>query len=128
MVTRLLIIDDEEVFREDLAGLLRRRGITCYTAASGEEGVKLAQDIEPAVVLCDVKMPGMNGIDTLDAILRTSPETSVIMVTAYGDIETAIAAFRKGACDYVVKPVIVEDVFAKVSRLLDHRQLSEEVK
>jgi len=128
MVTRLLIIDDEEVFREDLAGLLRRRGITCYTAASGEEGVALAQDLDPAVVLCDVKMPGMNGIETLDAILRTCPETSVIMVTAYGDIDTAIAAFRKGACDYVVKPVIVEDVFAKVSRLLDHRQLSEEVK
>jgi len=72
-------------------------------------------------------MPGLGGIETLDEIMRLSPATSVIMITAYGELDTAIRAFRKGAYDYLMKPVIVEDVLAKIQRLVEHRQLSNEV-
>lgn len=128
MTPQVLVIDDEELFREDLAGLLRRRGLQCLTAGTGQEGLAIVQKLEPDVVLCDVKMPGLGGIETLDEIMRLSPATSVIMVTAYGELDTAIMAFRRGAHDYLMKPVIVEDVLAKIQRLMDHRQLANEVK
>lgn len=123
----VLIIDDEDLFREDLAGLLRRRGIDCSTASNGEVGLGMLQELEPQVVLCDMKMPGMSGLETLDTILRVAPETNIIMLTAFGDLETAISAFRRGACDYILKPIVFEDVLGKVQRLLEHRKLTEEV-
>lgn len=127
MNTRILLIDDEESFREDLAGLLRRRGMECRTACSGEEGVRIADGWEPDIVLCDIMMPGMNGLDTLDVLMVAKPELCVIMLTAYGDLETAVTAFRKGACDYVIKPIVVEEVVGKIRRLCELRSLSREV-
>ena len=127
MTTRVLLIDDEELFREDLAGLLRRRGMECRTAGSGELGLVILENWDPDIALCDIMMPGMNGIDTLDSMMRLRPELRVIMLTAYADLDTAIAAFRKGACDYVMKPIVFEDVVGKVRRLAELKELTREV-
>ncbi len=127
MTTKVLLIDDEELFREDLAGLLRRRGMECRTAGSGELGLSVLEEWEPDIVLCDIMMPGMNGIDALDAMMLVRPELRVIMLTAYADLHTAITAFRKGACDYVMKPIVFEDVIGKIRRLAELKELTREV-
>lgn len=128
MATKVLIIDDEDVFREDLAILLRRRDIQCLTASNGEQGLDILNSFEPDVILCDIIMPGRGGIELLDDFSRCSPKTSVIMITAFGSLQTAINAFRKGAADYVMKPLVIEDVVQKIDRLINYKRLSQEVK
>ncbi len=127
MTTKVLLIDDEELFREDLAGLLRLRGMECRTAPSGELGLAILEEWDPDIVLCDIMMPGMSGIDALDSMMRLRPELRVIMLTAHADLDTAITAFRKGACDYVMKPIVFEDVIGKVRRLAELKELTREV-
>ncbi len=127
MTTRVLLIDDEDLFREDLAGLLRCREMECRTAACGEEGLAVLEEWEADIVLCDMMMPGMSGIEALDGIMRLRPEARVIMLTAYADLQTAITAFRKGVCDYVMKPIVFEDVVGKIRRLAELKALTREV-
>ncbi len=128
MTTKVLIIDDEDVFREDLAILLRRRNFQCLTASNGEEGLDILNSFDPDVVLCDIMMPGRSGIELLDDISRCNPKTSVIMITAFGSLQTAINALRKGAVDYILKPLVVDDVVHKIDRLVDYWRLAQEVK
>jgi DNA-binding NtrC family response regulator len=127
VTTKVLLIDDEELFREDLAGLLRRRDMECRTAASGEQGLAALADWDADIVLCDIMMPGMGGIDALDGMMRLRPDLRVIMLTAHADLDTAITAFRKGACDYVMKPIVFEDVAGKIRRLAELKELTREV-
>ncbi|KKL61225.1 hypothetical protein LCGC14_2197420, partial [marine sediment metagenome] len=128
MAAKILIIDDENLFREDLAKLLCRRGYDCKTAVDGNMGLAVAEEFGPDVILCDIVMPGQNGIELLGEILRICPESFVIMITAYGTIDTAIEAFRKGASDYIMKPLILEDVLQKIERLIEHKCLSREIR
>ncbi len=128
MAAKILIIDDENLFREDLAKLLARRGYKCRTAADGEQGLAAAGEFAPDVILCDIVMPGQNGIELLGEILRICPESFVIMITAYGTIDTVVKAFRKGASDYIMKPLILEDVLQKIERLMDHKRLGRELR
>ena len=124
MSGRILIIDDEDLFREDLASLLRQEGYSCQTAADGETGLRLAEAEEFDVVLCDLVMPGISGLEVVDRLSTYCPGTSVLVVTAYGSLETAVEAFRKGVADYLLKPVVSEDVLTKISRCLTHRRLA----
>ncbi|MCH7909539.1 MAG: sigma-54-dependent Fis family transcriptional regulator [Candidatus Hydrogenedentes bacterium] len=128
MAAQVLIIDDEDLFREDLADLLRAEGYECLTAATGEEGLEHIAKTGPEVVLCDINLPGKMGIQILDEIMGISPESFVIMITAYGSLESSVDAFRKGASDYITKPLVVEDVLAKIARLIKYKRLSQEVK
>lgn len=128
MNARVLVIDDEDLFREDLASLLRRRGYECETAVDGEKGLEALDEFRPEIVLCDLVMPGIGGIEVLDKIAQVSPQTPVIMITAFGSIETVVAAFQRGAADYVTKPFLVEDVLQKIERVIAYRRLSQEVK
>ncbi len=128
MAAKILIIDDENMFREDLAELLGRKGYDCRTAEDGEQGLAAAEQFSPDVVLCDIVMPGQNGIELLGKILQICPESLVIMITAYGNIDTAVEAFRKGASDYIMKPLILEDVLQKIERLMEHKQLGHEIR
>jgi DNA-binding NtrC family response regulator len=124
----LLLIDDEDLFREDLASLLRQEGFACRTASSGEEGLRVAEEEIPDIVLCDLIMPGMGGLDVVDGLAKLCPETCVMVLTAYGSMETAVEAFRKGAVDYILKPVVQQDLVLKVRRCLEHRRLRQEVR
>ncbi len=127
MSARVLVIDDEDVFREDLALLLRQKGYDCQTACDGEEGLAALDRFDPDVILCDLVMPGADGIEILGGISQLSPQTPVIMITAHGRLETAVAAFRQGAADYITKPLLIQDVLQKIKRLVEYRHLSREV-
>ena len=128
MSIKLLVIDDEELFREDLATLLRQRGYECKTASNTNEGLTLAAEFLPDIILSDIVMPDKSGIEMLDDISRSHPDTAVIMMTAYGTLETAIDAFRKGAVDYILKPLIIEDVLNKIHRISEQKRLIQEIK
>ncbi len=127
MSYRVLLIDDEDMFREDLASLIRQQGFACCTAATGEEGLRVAESEEPDLVLCDLAMPGIGGLEVVHRLCAQYPELPVVVITAYGSMETAVEAFRRGATDYVLKPVVPEDLLRKVTRCLEHRRLAGEV-
>lgn len=128
MKVRILIIDDEDLFREDLASILDQHGYKCRTARTGEAGLVLAEEFSPDVVLCDVVLPEMGGVEVLGELGERAPGTSVIMITAYGSVETAVEAFRKGAVDYVMKPFLIADILQKIERLINHKSLDREVR
>ena len=121
--TRLLMIDDEEAFVAALGQRLTHRNITVLTAYSGEEGLKkLDENPNTDVVLLDVKMPGMGGIETLRRIRATHPLVEVIMLTGHATVETAIEGMRLGAFDYLKKPADIEILVQKVQQACRKRQ------
>jgi CheY-like chemotaxis protein len=113
---RVLLVDDEERFVLNLAKLLRGRGFEVKTAFDGAAGVAaVANNEEFDVVLLDVKMPGMDGMETLRRIKEASPDTEVLMLTGHANVETGIEAMREGALDYLMKPCDIEDLAAKIT-------------
>ncbi len=119
---RLLIIEDEPLIRSSLAEFLEQEGFTVQTAANGAAGLQLADKTVFDLVLTDIQMPGMDGVEVLERIQQRNPETFVILVTAYGTVETAVEAFKRGAQDYLLKPLRFDEVVAKVRQLLQYRQ------
>jgi DNA-binding NtrC family response regulator len=128
MNAKILIIDDEDLFREDLALLLSRKGFQCRTAATAEDGLAIVTEFQPNIILSDIVMPGKSGIEILEDLQRIHPSGNVIMMTAFGTLETAIEAFRKGAVDYVLKPPAMDELLNKVRRIIEHQQLLLELK
>ncbi len=128
MKIKILIIDDEDLFREDLALLLKRKGFACRTASSAESGLEAVGEFLPDVVLSDIVMPGKSGIELLSDIHLIHPECAVIIMTAFGTMDTAIDAFRKGAVDYLLKPPVMDDLLNKIKRIMQHKELLEEIK
>lgn len=119
---RLLIIEDEPLIRSSLAEFLEQEGFLVQTAANGPAGLQLAEKTAFDLVLTDIQMPGMDGVEVLERIQQRNPETFVILVTAYGTVETAVEAFKRGAQDYLLKPLRFDEVVAKVRQLLQYRQ------
>ncbi len=124
--TRILIVDDEPIIRETLGEFLSSEGCTVVASGSGEEALKLAAELRLDVALCDVQLPGMDGIELLENLLKINPELLVLLITAYGTVESAVEAFQRGAQDYLMKPILLEDVLAKIRRLLASRALAQE--
>lgn len=121
-LARLLIIEDEPLIRSSLAEFLEQEGYQVQTAASGPVGLQLAEATAFDLVITDIQMPGMDGVEVLERIQHRNPETFVILVTAYGTVETAVEAFKRGAQDYLLKPLRFDEVVAKVKQLLQYRQ------
>ncbi len=117
--TTVLVVDDERAIRDLLSDEISQAGYTVISAAGGEDALSVVRQENVHIVISDIKMPGMSGLELLEQILNISPETVVIMITAYASVETAVNALRKGAFDYMLKPLIYEDVIAKISRI-DH--------
>jgi len=124
MVKTILIVEDETVLRESLAELLVSEGYEVRQAADGKAAYDLVMRQPVDLVLSDVRMPEMDGLTLLCHLQKLAPETPVIMITAYGTIETAVAAMRTGAHDYLLKPVQFDDVLVKIRRALDFREMS----
>ncbi len=127
MNAEILLVDDEAVFREDMADLLRGEGYVVETAANAEEALRRLNAQSPDVMLCDLVMPGMTGIELLSHVARLCPDTATIILTAHATVETAVGAFRAGAVDYILKPVLPEDLFQKIGRCIEQRQLRREL-
>ena len=123
---RILIIDDEEVLRDVLDAVLRKEGFDVVLAASGEEGLTLLDSEDIDLVLLDVMLPGITGIETLRSIKDSHPTTPVIIITAYSSIDGAIQAMRQGAFHYIPKPFKNEEVVVTVNKALEQRKLSKE--
>ena len=124
---RILVVDDELFVRELLLEFLSSQGYEVSLADSGEKAVELMQ-IEPAnVVLVDLKMPGMDGIQTLKEIKKTTPDALGIIMTGYPTIESSIEALRQGAHDYVIKPFKLNDLKSSVEKALGEQKLKVEI-
>ncbi len=123
----ILVVDDEEVMRESLAAWLREDGYSVDTAASGSEAVLKAGDRDYAIYFVDLKMPGgLDGIETMMRVRRLHPEASIIIITAYATVDTAITAIKEGAQEYIVKPCNPEEISLLVSRIIKVKNLQRE--
>ncbi|NLP12544.1 sigma-54-dependent Fis family transcriptional regulator [bacterium] len=123
MAERVLIVDDDDIVRESLSAVLQNRGFACEQAVDGEEALQRLSKQEFDVVITDLEMPRLNGIELIERAALLNNRTSFILITAYGSMETAIEALRKGAFDYLLKPLNFDDVAIKVKKLLEHRRL-----
>ncbi|HEY2323435.1 MAG TPA: sigma-54 dependent transcriptional regulator [Thermoanaerobaculia bacterium] len=123
---RVMIVDDEEVLRDVLEVVVRREGFDVVLAASGEEALNLLDGDEVDLVILDVMLPGISGIDTLRAIRISNPTLPVVVITAFSSIDGAIEAMKFGAFHYIPKPFKNEEVVLTVNKALEQRRLSRE--
>src|SRR5260370_30187655 len=122
----LLVVDDEPIIRDTLAEFLTQEGCQVVACHSGEEALARAEERRFDAALCDMQLPGIDGLQLLERLHHLSPETFVLLITAYATVENAVEAFQRGAHDYLMKPIILDEVLAKIRRLLAHRELFRE--
>ncbi len=115
----ILIVDDDPRLRQSFDKLLTAEGHTVRTAPDGETALKMVQENSPDMVIMDIRMPGLNGIETFKAMQRIDPKLPVIIMTAFGTTETAIEATKLGAFDYVLKPFEIPDILALIDKALE---------
>ncbi|MFH1739701.1 MAG: response regulator, partial [bacterium] len=118
--SEILIVDDELGIRNLLTTVLKGEGYAVREAENGQEAIEAVEESLPNLILCDIKMPVKDGIQTLKEIREISKEVSVMMLTAHGTVETAVQAMKLGASDYLRKPFDVEELKAKIAREIDH--------
>jgi two-component system, response regulator RegA len=114
--TRILLIDDDQIFRTRLQRALSQRGFDVHAAANAEEGVVLAKRVQPERAIVDMRMPGMGGLDLIDELARIDPDIEIVVLTGYGSIATAVEAVRRGARDYLTKPVDTDQILQSFER------------
>ncbi|MEE8553830.1 MAG: sigma-54 dependent transcriptional regulator [Desulfobacterales bacterium] len=124
--TKILIVDDELIMRESLSGWLERDGHEVSAAASGEEAMEVLKDSRFDILLVDIKMEGMSGLDVLKQVKESDPDVDVIMITAYGSIPTAIEAMKKGAYDYLLKPFDPDALGVLIEKIIEHQDQARE--
>src|SRR6476620_1750995 len=122
----ILVVDDEEIMREILETLLTREGYDVRVASSGSEGLELARALPFDAAIVDIMMPGLDGIATLDELKRIDEDLNVIIITAYASVESAIAAMKTGAFDYITKPFKNDEVLVVVRNAMERRRLVNE--
>lgn len=122
---KILLVDDEVGFLETVVKRLRHRNLSVRAAHSGEEALELLGQEPADVVLLDVKMPGMGGIQTLREIKSRHPLTEVILLTGHASVEVAIQGMELGAFDYLIKPVELDELLYKIQDAKDRKALQE---
>lgn len=126
-IATIMLVDDEVPFVEAMTKRLTRRELEVGAAFSGKDALeKLHADSKTEVVILDVKMPGMDGIETLQAIKRQAPLVEVIMLTGHATVESAIEGMKLGAFDYLMKPCDMDHLIAKVTEAAAKKRLHEE--
>lgn len=123
---RILIVDDEKNIRVTLSDCLEQTGYQVSTAVDGAHALEKVGEEEFDLILLDMKMPGMDGMETLRRLKHIRPDINVVMITAYGSVETAVEAMKLGAVDYLRKPFTPDEIRAQVSAVLSRRNLREE--
>ena len=116
---RMLLVDDEAFFRSTLKKRLELRGITLIEAASGEEGLAVLQEHPVHIVISDVKMPGMGGLELLEHIKADYPEIEVILLTGHASTADGVAGIKSGAFDYLTKPIEFDHLISTVQQAYD---------
>ena len=115
---RVLLVDDEEEFVSTLSERLQLRDIATRVATDGDQALQIMKTDKPPVVVLDVMMPGIGGLDVLKQIKRDYPNTQIILLTGHGSTKDGIKGMRSGAFDYLMKPVNIEDLIIKMSEAL----------
>lgn len=123
---KMMLVDDEERFLSTTRKLLARKGYDILTASSGIEALETLKHKTVHVVILDVKMPGLDGLDTLRAIKSNHPLVAVIMLTGHGTVESAVEGLKSGAIDFLTKPTEIDDLIAKAEEAFAMRQRLEE--
>lgn len=118
-----MLVEDEEIIRTTLSEFLISEGYHVIEAGSCEEAMRQAQTHNVTVAICDVRLPDGDGIDLMRKLQQLNPETLVLIITAYATVENAVEAFKRGAFDFLVKPVLFEDLHHKLQRLFEYRNL-----
>ena len=124
---QILIVDDDESIRRMLAAVLAREGFQTAMAASGEEGLALFRAQSPDIVLMDIRMPGISGIEAMSAMLELRPGATVILMTAYADLDTAVRAIKNGVFDFVIKPFDLAEIGLLVNRAFQMREMRRQI-
>ncbi len=125
---KILIVDDEAVQRELLQGFLEKKGYEVFCAENGRQALETFRKEAVGLVLLDHKMPGMTGDQVLEEIKKINPETRVIMITAYGDVATAVSSMKLGALDFLEKPIDLEELLQKIERAEQESLVEEDVR
>ena len=125
-MSRILVVDDKEMMRDSVATLLGRRGHTVVAVGGAEQAVAKVEAKRPDAIVTDLQMPGMNGLELLEEIRKIDETIPVVFMTAYGTVETAVDAMRKGAFDYVTKPFTGDELEIAVERALEHARVVKE--
>ena len=120
-LTTILVVDDEEPLRSALARFLQRRGYGVLTASSGPEALKRVKADRPLLMLLDIRMPGMSGIDVVTEALQIDPEVAIVMLSGVGDATTAALCMQRGAVDYLTKPIALPDLAKALDRAIRRR-------
>ena len=123
MAERILVVDDEDIIRESLSFILRKEKYEVEEAANGKIALEMLKESSYDLVITDLEMPVMKGIELLDELRKVNLQTNTIVITAYGSMETAIAALRSGASDYILKPVEFDELLIKVKKLFEVRDI-----
>lgn len=123
MANKILVVDDEEIIRDSLFYILEKEGYNVDKAENGKAAYDKLINDRFDLVITDIEMPGMKGTELLEKIKTINIQTSVIIITAFGSLDTAITALRNGASDYILKPVEFEELIIKVKRLLEVKEL-----
>jgi DNA-binding NtrC family response regulator len=126
MNAKVLIVDDEKVIRDSLELLLKEEGYKADTSADGEDALQKIKQEDYDIVITDIKMPKIDGIELMQQAKDISPNSFFIIMTAYASVNTAIEALRKGAYDYLIKPVEFDDVILRLKRLISYKKLAME--
>ncbi len=125
---KVLIVDDEPGVRASLAVILEEEGIGFYEAPSGARAVEIFQETRPSVVLLDLVMPGMDGMETMERLKEIDPEIPIIIITGHGDVPTAVDAIKRGAYEFLQKPINIEEFKITLKRAIEKLELEREVK
>lgn len=125
-VPNILIIDDEPLMRISISDAMREEGYNIHSAASGNEGLRAISDNFYDVIITDLRLPEVDGLQILKACKQYTPKSKILMITAYGSVETAVEAMKQGAYDYVTKPFSMDELIILVKRLMTLRELEDE--
>ncbi len=122
---RVLLVDDEERFRATTARLLGVRGFQVGTAASGQEALEELEANPYDVVVLDIRMPGMSGVEVLAEIKRRRPQVEVLILTGHASVDLAVEIMRLGGCEYLLKPCSMDELVDKIESALERRKARE---
>ncbi|MBK9320590.1 MAG: response regulator, partial [Bacteroidetes bacterium] len=127
-MAKILVIDDEKSIRNSLKEILEYEKHDVSDAADGIDGLKKLENDKYDVIFCDIKMPKMDGIEFLDKVIEINIDTPVIMISGHGTIETAVEAIKKGAYDFIPKPLDLNRILITLRNALDRTSLVKETK
>jgi len=126
MKAKVLVVDDEQAIRESLGTILEEEGYQVSLASDGKEAIDILSQETFHIIFCDIRMPKADGFTVLKKAVKLNPETFFIVITAFGDMNSAIQALRYGAFDYITKPLLFDDILLKIEHLLRYKNLLTE--